>query len=700
MLRSIFVLAGVLLAGWGTTMADETLLTLGSGLEAANVTSRNGAKLSVEQGALRVAASAPVDEPGFTLKPAQGKWDLSDQLYVAVDVRNVDQQPITVRCRLMSPGSKPGKTDTTGQHISLAPGQSGTITVWIPRGTPEWSKVQLFGMRGYPWGMSLDYRDSASFASNVTGLQVFLLSVKGPQSFEVTAIRAAGEPVQPSRLLSDPDKFLPFIDEFGQYIHANWPGKTHSLAELAQRKSDEEKDLAARPAPAGWDQYGGWKDGPALKATGFFYAAKHEGKWWLVDPDGRLFFSNGMDCVTPSEGTTRLTDRQRWFKDLPAEDSEFKDCYRDTGSGLDGYYKGKTSRCFDFGRANLMRKYGKDWQQAFADMAHRRLRSWGINTIANWSSSAVYMQKKTPYTANVNFRSKLLSGSEGYWGKFRDVFDPDFAAQVKAAMARQPDTFNDPWCIGYFVDNEIAWGDDDVSLALAALASPADQVAKKVFIDDLKAKYSEIEKLNTAWGTNHASWDDLLKATTTPDAKKAHNDLAAFDLKTADMYFRTIRDAVKAAAPNHLYLGCRFAWANRPAVEAAAKYCDVVSFNIYRHDVVNYEYSDVADVPMMIGEFHFGALDRGMFHTGLVPTENQDQRAQAYRHYVQSVLADPHFVGCHWFKYMDEPTTSRPHDEENYQIGFLDIVDTPYAETIAASRQVGAEMYEYRMKAR
>jgi hypothetical protein len=32
-------------------------------------------------------------------------------------------------------------------------------------------------------------------------------------------------------------------------------------------------------------------------------------------------------------------------------------------------------------------------------------------------------------------------------------------------------------------------------------------------------------------------------------------------------------------------------------------------------------------------------------------------------------------------------------DEENYQIGFVDIADTPYAETIAASREVGDRLY-------
>jgi hypothetical protein len=48
---------------------------------------------------------------------------------------------------------------------------------------------------------------------------------------------------------------------------------------------------------------------------------------------------------------------------------------------------------------------------------------------------------------------------------------------------------------------------------------------------------------------------------------------------------------------------------------------------------------------------------------------------------------------------MDEATTGRGLDEENYQIGFIDIADTPYPETIAASREVGYSLYEYRLKA-
>jgi hypothetical protein len=56
-------------------------------------------------------------------------------------------------------------------------------------------------------------------------------------------------------------------------------------------------------------------------------------------------------------------------------------------------------------------------------------------------------------------------------------------------------------------------------------------------------------------------------------------------------------------------------------------------------------------------------------------------------------LRHPQFVGCHWFKYADEPTTGRTLDEENYQIGFVDVADTPYPEIIQASRRVAEQLY-------
>jgi hypothetical protein len=142
-------------------------------------------------------------------------------------------------------------------------------------------------------------------------------------------------------------------------------------------------------------------------------------------------------------------------------------------------------------------------------------------------------------------------------------------------------------------------------------------------------------------------------------------------------------------------LECRFSSFNPLATGAAAKFCDVVCFNRYRRDIRNFDFA-VGDKPVIIGEFHFGALDRGMFHTGLVPVASQEARAEAYTSYGRSALEHPNVVGTHWFKWSDEPLTGRAYDEENYQIGFVDVADTPYPETVKAAREIGEEMYRVR----
>ncbi len=87
--------------------------------------------------------------------------------------------------------------------------------------------------------------------------------------------------------MSSPGGLFPMIDRFGQYRHRNWPGKTQTLDDLRRQREAEQKDLQEHPGPKGWDTYGGWMDGPQLRATGFFRVEKYQGRWWLVDP-GRV----------------------------------------------------------------------------------------------------------------------------------------------------------------------------------------------------------------------------------------------------------------------------------------------------------------------------------------------------------------------------------------------------------------------------
>jgi len=637
--------------------------------------------------ALRLTTGTQQRWPGVTLPAPDGHWDLSSFAHVVVQARNVSTNKGTLNCRVDNPGAD-GTRNCVNGSLTLNSGQSGALKVNLRRASDDTLGGKLFGLRGYPVSAG---GPGTVVASNITQVLLFVNQPKEAHVFEVEEIRATGNYTPPTAWATDADPFFPLIDTFGQYWHKDWPGKVHSLTELQQRREAEVKELAAQPGPKDWNKYGGWANGPQLKTTGFFRTAKHNGKWWLLDPEGRLFFSHGIDCVRMIDATP-IEERANWFENFPGDQDAFRE-FRSKGFALKGHYAGRSPECFAFASANLKRKYGPDWKAPYADIIHQRLRSWGLNTIANWSDSGVFLMRRTPYTDNLSSRGATqIEGSEGYWGKFPDVFDPGFSNSVRLAMEdKRKTSANDPWCIGYFSDNEMSWG-DETSLAIAALKSPPDQAAKLVLIADLKAKYSDITKLNAAWGTAHTSWDGLRENRTAPDAQKARADLTAFYSKSAGSYFRTVRDAIKAVAPNQLYLGCRFAWVNDLADLAAGKFCDVISYNLYQRNVADFK-NPSRDKPLIIGEFHFGALDRGMFHTGLVPVENQTARAESYRDYVLGALKHPQLVGTHWFQWMDEPTTGRAYDEENYQIGFVDIADTPYAETIEASREVGKRLY-------
>jgi hypothetical protein len=671
--------------------ADQILFDFSRGFDASKIAATDATVSANESGAkagLHVATGHSQPWPGITLPAPGGQWDLSAYAQVALTLSNPGTNPVTVYCRVDNPGAD-GTDHCVTHSLAVQPGQMGILRVSLTRTADDKLGGKLFGMRGYPVGLSgpgcIDPR-------RITQLLVFVSQPGADHLFGIQDIRAMGSYQPPTAWATDADPFFPFIDTFGQYRHKDWPGKVKLVADLQARREAEAKELTDLPGPKGWDKYGGWAAGPQLKATGFFRTEKVKDKWWLVDPDGRLFFSHGIDCVMMLD-TTPVDERASWFADYPGNQPEFAG-FRSRGYVLKGHYAGRASECFSFAEANLLRKYGPDWREAYPRLIHRRLRSWGLNTIANWSDAATYRLRLTPYTGTIGSGlAKMIEGSEGYWGKFPDVFHPSFADGLRRVMkGERNNSTGDPWCIGYFSDNEMSWG-DDTSLALGALQSPPEQAAKQTFIADLKAKYADVEKLNQAWGTHHASWEALLQSREAPDKGKANNDLAAFYTRTAEQYFRTVREVIKAVAPNQLYLGCRFAWVNARAAAAAAKYCDVVSYNLYQPNVADFKFNGGADMPLIIGEFHFGALDRGLFHTGLVPVATQQARAEAYKEYVRSALRHPQFVGCHWFQYCDEPTTGRVWDEENYQIGFVDVSDTPYVETIAASREVGEKLY-------
>src|SRR6516162_4059191 len=62
----------------------------------------------------------------------------------------------------------------------------------------------------------------------------------------------------------------------------------------------------------------------------------------------------------------------------------------------------------------------------------------------------------------------------------------------------------------------------------------------------------------------------------------------------------------------------------------------------------------------LIGEFHFGSIDSGLFWEGLVGVGAESEHGPAYARYSHALADNPDLVGTHWFQYI---TTSPPQRE-------------------------------------
>jgi hypothetical protein len=643
------------------------------------------------------------NQPRLTLPVGVAERDWRRFGAVALNVGNDDASPVLFTIEVRDASG----AETKGTYRLRA---KGAAAIALALNSPDPLDMGMRGPAAIP-----DYRLASSDyrkidLARVSSIAIVFPKAGKPRTLAIDAVR-----------LIQGNRYDKIVDALGQFALDQWPGKMKNESELTERRAGEEAAIAANPVLPDRDEYGGWAAGPAIQATGFFRAAKQNGKWWLVTPSGHLFLSFGVNSVITTEGDTITEGREEMFRWLPAKGDPLAAHYRENREweALGLKIKHHMGQSFNFYSANLERKYGKDWYAAWKKAALARLRAWGYNTIGNWSDPQLYAARKVPYTVTIDpwpavagdkkpQFAEVASGND-YWKRMADPFDPRYRDALERGIRENTQQYrDDPWCLGYFIDNEMSWGSmkDDRSrygLALGALALTAESPAKRAFVGALKARHGEIGKLNQAWGANIASWQALLERPFQPAGglgAAMKEDLRAFSREFARQYFRTVTGILKKYDSNHMYLGPRFAWHTRESVEACGELCDVISFNIYRPKVVASEWTvlDGIDKPVLIGEFHMGALDRGMFHSGLVPSLDQADRARMYQEYVRSVVDHPLMVGCHYFKYADEPLTGRPGDGENYNIGVVSVTDTPYPEFLEAAKAVHAEAYTRRAR--
>ena len=471
------------------------------------------------------------------------------------------------------------------------------------------------------------------------------------------------------------------VDRFGQWTARDWPGKVADEAEL-EALNRSLLDRARQAAyPEGWSRYGGWTE-RQFDATGFFRTHHDGSRWWLVDPDGYAFISVGVDCIGVNASGV-VEGQEDLFEWLPEEVRE-----QPAGRGRRGL------RSVNFYQLNLERVFGEHWRSRWDEITIGLLREGAFNTVANWSDMAFARSSGVPYVLPM---SGFPDTEIRLYRDFPDVFAEEYQENARR-FARQLESYkDDPFLIGYFLRNEPHWAFGDNIIAFEMFGTSQASASKQAFVQWLVERYGgDAESFNQAWGLELASIAEVVGMTFADSpSPRATEDFRAFSEVLVERYVGIPCEEVEQVDPNHLNLGMRYAWISSELLYKAGERFDVFSINGYGNPgpPETAEIARRSGKPVMIGEFHFGAVDRGLPATGIQGALDQQARADAYRYYIEQGLARPELIGMHYFQWIDQPIFGR-FDGENYNIGLVDICNRPYPELLEAATTTNRRMYQ------
>ena len=498
-----------------------------------------------------------------------------------------------------------------------------------------------------------------------------------------TAVTAAVE--EPPRLTEPRLPRGVLLDELGQSATRDWPGRTRSVDELKKRLNTQLGAAASHKWPASFSAWGGLaaRVEKSDKPSGFF-RTHHDGtRWWLLDPAGHPFWSAGLDSVRV-DTTATYDGLERALAWMPPAEGEFKGAFEVRGDGR---------RSFNYLAANFIRTFGAGWYDKWTAITLGELHRLGFNTIANWSDWEIARAARFPYVRPLAWAARE---APFIYRDFPDVFDSRWDADVRRFGEQLAGTREDPAFIGYFLMNEPTWGFARETPAAGMLFNAPRCAARRALADALAKKYGDDRGISNAWGfdvtlaaVREGGWNRAL----TPPAER---DLSEFSAVMVEKFFSTLSASCRRVDPNHLNLGIRYHTIPPEWAVAGMRAFDVFSMNCYDTRVRSGEMEKIAallKMPVMVGEWHFGALDAGLPASGIGHVKTQEDRGRAYRVYLEDAARKPWCVGVHYFILYDQSALGR-FDGECYNIGFLDVCNRPYEPLCNAARASHERMYD------
>ena len=408
--------------------------------------------------------------------------------------------------------------------------------------------------------------------------------------------------------------------------NASSPGGTWRTN--ATRTLDCLPALLQAAVDTGFSQYGGLL-ARATNATGYFYPLKVGDRWWLVDPAGCLFLHRGVAAVTTLNTTgavaafnTRFGTKTKWAADTTA-----------------------------------------------------LLRTNGFNGSGAWSDTTYLPAVPAPrlvYTPIWGFLAQYSVTNTGPGYPY--VFDPAFTNFCDSYAKQLAAKKTDPWLLGHFSDNELAFPTTILTNFLSLASGNASGAAAWAW---LQSRYGPAAAVSDV-----TSQDSL--------------DFLGY---TWGRYYQQVSQAIKRYDPNHLYLGSRLYGSDKDHPEifrAIGPYVDVVAVNHYGQwtpDLSRIQmWERESGRPVLISEWYVKGEDSGMANNtgaGWV-VHTQTDRGWFYQNFTLALLESKVCVGWHWFKYADNDPTDTGADPSNIDSnkGIVSNRYNPYDDLLKAAKRI------------
>lgn len=455
---------------------------------------------------------------------------------------------------------------------------------------------------------------------------------------EVAAVHAASAPGYAGRAprvaaaSGASDQFVPVESPGSRTDAGTWRFRpTRTLAGL--------RGFTAGDAPA-VDRWGGRTDRPARNATGFFRAERVDGRWWLVTPEGHLYWNVAINSVRPP-------------RSVPAAQ---------TGE--------------------------------FAARVTRELRELGFNGLGNGSLPALQaVDSALPWSIRLNFMASFAqhhrqtyptSGHTGFTEQCFPVFHPDFPAWARRQAEALKATLGDASAVGIFTDNE--------------LQCPSDLLDRHLKLPETDPYLGHGRRAALAWLEAEKLSADPSRLT----LRDRYRFIAHVFGTYARIVHDAIREVdTRHLILGPRFNVHRGQFDNPWFWKAVGPWIDVVAVNYYvlwgPQSADLREWSEAMQRPILLTEWYSKAQDAPKLSNAkgagwLVRT--QLDRARYYQHFVLAAYETPELVGFHYFKYLDDDADSVALDSAGgANKGICHADGTPWIELQDAARAVNRQVY-------